>query len=75
VGPYADARDVELAVRSKDGVRFAFVLSHATEPVEVVAHASGVDLLTGRTVRRGETLVLNPTDVLLLRESSPGVPA
>jgi beta-galactosidase len=75
VGPYADARDVELAVRSKDGVRFAFVLSHATEPVEVVAHASGVDLLTGRTVRRGGTLVLNPTDVLLLRESSPGVPA
>jgi beta-galactosidase len=75
VGPYADAGDVELAVRSKDGVRFAFVLSHATEPVEVVAHASGVDLLTGRTVRRGETLVLNPTDVLLLRESSSEVPA
>jgi len=68
VGPYAAARDVELAVRSKDGVRFAFVLSHATEPVEVAAHASGVDLLTGRTVRQGETLVLNPTDVVLLRE-------
>jgi beta-galactosidase len=75
VGPYADTPDVELAVRSKDGVRFAFVLSHATEPVEVAAHASGVDLLTGRTVRRGETLVLNPTDVLLLREDSPEAPA
>jgi beta-galactosidase len=75
VGPYADTPDVELAVRSKDGVRFAFVLSHATEPVEVAAHASGVDLLTGRTVRQGENLVLNPTDVLLLREDSPEAPA
>ena len=75
VGPYADVPDVELAVRSKDGVRFAFVLSHATERVEVAAHASGVDLLTGRTVRRGETLVLDPTDVLLLREDSPEAPA
>jgi beta-galactosidase len=75
VGPYADARDVELAVRSKDGVRFAFLLSHATEPVEVTAHASGVDLLTGRTVRQGETLVLNPTDVVLLREDAPDGPA
>jgi beta-galactosidase len=75
VGPYADAPDVELAVRSKDGVRFAFVLSHATEPVEVAAHASGVDLLTGRTVHKGETLVLNPTDVILLREDAPEVSA
>ncbi|WP_454860705.1 beta-galactosidase trimerization domain-containing protein [Promicromonospora soli] len=75
VGPYADAPDVELAVRSRDGVRFAFVLSHATEPVEVAAHASGVDLLTGRTVHQGETLVLNPTDVVLLREDAPEVPA
>lgn len=74
VGPYADVPDVELAVRSKDGVRFAFVLSHATEPVEVVAHASGVDLLTGRAVRQGETLRLDPTDVVLLREYPRGTP-
>ncbi len=72
VGPYADVRDVELAVRSKDGVRFSFVLSHATEPVEVTAHASGVDLLTGRTVPHGETLRLDPADVVLLREDAPG---
>ncbi|GAA2236401.1 beta-galactosidase [Promicromonospora sukumoe] len=75
VGPYADAPDVELAVRSKDGVRFAFVLSHATGPVEVAAHASGVDLLTGRAVRQGETLRLEPTDVVLLREDPSGEPA
>lgn len=72
VGPYADVPDVELAVRAKDGVRFAFVLSHATEPVEVAAHASGVDLLTGRAVRAGETLQLAPTDVVLLREDAAG---
>lgn len=75
VGPYAGTPDVELAVRSKDGVRFAFVLSHATGPVEVAAHASGVDLLTGRTVRAGETLRLEPTDVVLLREDPSGEPA
>jgi beta-galactosidase len=75
VGPYADVADVELAVRSKDGVRFAFVLSHATERVEVTAHASGVDLLTGRVVRQGETLLLDPTDVVLLREDVPEDPA
>jgi beta-galactosidase len=59
-------------VRSKDGVRFGFVLSHATEPVEVTAHASGVDLLTGRAVRQGETLRLDPTDVVILRDDAPG---
>lgn len=71
IGPYADVPDIELAVRTKDGVRFAFVLSHATEPVDVVAHASGVDLLSGRTIRQGETLRLEPTDVLVLREDAP----
>jgi beta-galactosidase len=48
------------------------VLSHATEPVEVTAHASGVDLLTGRAVRQGETLRLDPTDVVILREDARG---
>jgi beta-galactosidase len=68
VGPYADADDVELAVRAKDGRRFAFVLNHATEVREVATHASGTDLLTGRRVEAGETLRLEPTDVVVLQE-------
>ncbi|MGC5167488.1 beta-galactosidase [Luteimicrobium sp. DT211] len=68
VGPYAGVLDLELAVRERDGVRTAFLLHHGLEPVEVAAHASGVDLLTGRELRRGETLRLDPTDVVVLRE-------
>ncbi|WP_402462509.1 beta-galactosidase [Isoptericola aurantiacus] len=68
VGPYADAPDVELAVRVKDGRRFAFVLNHSGGDVAVTAHATGTDLLTGRRVVRGEPLHLAPTDVVLLAE-------
>ena len=35
--------------------------------VEVPAHVSGTDLLTGRRVAAGERLRLAPTDVLVLR--------
>ncbi|MCA5892232.1 beta-galactosidase [Isoptericola sp. NEAU-Y5] len=68
VGPYADVPDVELAVRENANGRFAFVLHHGTEPVDVVAHASGTDLLTGRAVTAGEPLHLEPADVVVLRE-------
>jgi beta-galactosidase len=68
VGPYADADDVEIAVRATASRRFAFVLNHATEVREVAAHASGTDLLTGRRVEAGETLRLEPTDVVVLQE-------
>ncbi|MEK8225860.1 Beta-galactosidase C-terminal domain [Oerskovia sp. M15] len=68
VGPYADVADLELAVRERDGERTAFLLNHALEAVEVPAHAAGTDLLTGRRIARGETLRLEPTDVVVLRE-------
>ncbi|SKC74427.1 beta-galactosidase [Krasilnikoviella flava] len=69
VGPYADADDVELAVRvGDDGARTAFVLNHAAVGVDVAAHASGTDLLTGRRVAAGDPLHLEPTDVVVLRE-------
>ncbi|MCK9792868.1 beta-galactosidase [Isoptericola sp. 4D.3] len=72
VGPYADVDDVELAVREgADGARTAFVLNHAAVVVDVVAHASGTDLLTGRRVVAGETLRLEPADVVVLREETP----
>ncbi|GAB3175405.1 hypothetical protein GCM10027059_49020 [Myceligenerans halotolerans] len=72
VGPYASWPDVELTVRERDGERWSFVLNHGTGEVEVPAHASGTDLLTGRQVVRGETLLLAPNEVVLLRESEEG---
>jgi len=71
VGPYADVEDVELAVRDGEHGRTAFVLNHRTDAVDVVAHAAGTDLLTGRRVAAGETLHLEPTDVVVLREDRP----
>ena len=68
VGPYAAAHDLEFAVREGDGGRFAFLLHHGLEPVEVVAHASGVDLLTDARIERGQTLTIAPRDVIVLRE-------
>lgn len=66
VGPYADAPGLEHAVREVDGRRYDFLLHHGDARVEVVAHADGTDLLTGRRVTAGETLALDPTDVVVL---------
>ena len=68
VGPYADVTDLELTVRERDGERTSFLLNHALVSVEVSAHVSGTDLLTGRRIERGEVLRLAPTDVIVLRE-------
>ena len=67
-GAYADVTDLELTVRERDGERTAFLLNHALARVEVPAHASGTDLLTGRRIERGDLLRLEPTDVIVLRE-------
>jgi len=68
VGPYADAPGLEHAVRrADDGVQVDLLLHHGDEAVEVRAHASGADLLTGRRVAAGEALRLEPTDVMVLR--------
>jgi beta-galactosidase len=66
VGPYADVPGLEHTTREIDGRRYDFLLHHGEKAVEVQAHADGVDLLSGRTVRRGETLTFEPTDVVVL---------
>ncbi|QTE29386.1 beta-galactosidase [Pengzhenrongella sicca] len=68
VGPYADLTDLEMTVRTRAGERTAFLLNHSLDAVEVPAHASGTDLLTGRRIERGDLLRLEPTDVVVLRE-------
>jgi beta-galactosidase len=67
VGPYAATPGLEHAVRETGGRRVEFLLHHGDEAVDVPAHADGSDLLTGRRIARGETLHLEPTDVLVLQ--------
>ncbi|MEU8002464.1 beta-galactosidase [Catellatospora sp. NPDC049111] len=68
LGPYADVPDLEAAVRvAPDGTRLLFLLNHATAPAEVAACATGLDLLTGERVSRGQPLVLDPAGVMVIR--------
>ncbi|MFC7243774.1 Beta-galactosidase C-terminal domain [Catellatospora aurea] len=68
VGPYADVPDLETAVRvAPDGTRLLFLLNHATAAVEVVACATGLDLLSGQRMSRGRPLVLDPAGVMVIR--------
>lgn len=72
LGPYADVPGLELASRiSPSGTAIDFVLHHGREPVTVAWHADGIDLLTGRSLRAGERVTMNPTDVVVLRRAAP----
>ena len=67
-GPYPDVPDLETAVRvTPDGTRLLFLLNHRAEPVDVVAHPGGVDLLTGGRIDRGQPICLGPRGVVVLR--------
>ncbi|MET8547524.1 beta-galactosidase [Micromonospora zamorensis] len=69
LGPYPDTPDLESAVRvAPDGSRLLFLLNHRTEPVEVTAPTSGVDLLTGDRTPTGSALRLPAYGVVVLRE-------
>jgi beta-galactosidase len=68
-GPYPDVPDLESATRvTPDGTRLRFLLNHAASAVTVDACASGVDLLTGASITRGEPLHLDARAVVVIRE-------
>lgn len=69
VGPYADVAGLEHAVRVVDGRPYHLLLHHGDEHVEVAAPVAGVDLLTGRRLAEGDTLGMDPTDVVVLAAS------
>lgn len=52
--PYKDLLEVpkecEIAVRSKDGERYLFVLNYSKEPVRILFHKESLDLYTKETV-------------------------
>jgi beta-galactosidase len=68
-GPYPDVPDLETAVRvTCAGTHLLFLLNHNPEPVEVVARAGGVDLLTGARVHIGQVIRLDARGVMVLRQ-------
>ncbi|QFZ18279.1 beta-galactosidase [Saccharothrix syringae] len=67
-GPLADVPDVEAVTRAgADGTRWLYVLNHG-ERRAVACPVSGVDVLSGRELVAGEELVLEPADVLVVRQ-------
>ncbi|CAM5340941.1 beta-galactosidase [Streptomyces aurantiogriseus] len=68
LGPYADQPTVETATRvTTDGMHLLFLLNHAPVTAHLSAHATGTDLFTGKRVRQGESLVLDPLGVAVLQ--------
>ncbi|WP_020122169.1 beta-galactosidase [Streptomyces canus] len=68
IGPYADHEGLETATRvAPDGTRLRFLLNHTAEPVELTAHDTATDLLTGKRTEAGDPLTLDPRGVAVLR--------
>lgn len=68
-GRSPDLPDLETAVRvAPDGTRLLFLLNHRAQPVEVAAPGSGVDLLSGDRIGRGQQIRLDQYGVVVLRE-------
>jgi beta-galactosidase len=67
-GPLADVPDVEAVERvAPDGTRYLFVLNHGRTTRTIPSPVDGTDLLTGRVVRAGVGVVLEPAAVLIVR--------
>ncbi|MER7562348.1 beta-galactosidase [Streptomyces sp. NPDC097941] len=68
IGPYAGHEGLEVAARTAtDGSRLLFLLNHAELEVELAAHATATDLLTGKRTEMGAPLALDPRGVAVLR--------
>ncbi|MEU0943167.1 beta-galactosidase [Streptomyces canus] len=68
IGPYAGHEGLETATRvAPDGTRLRFLLNHTAAPVELTAHDTATDLLTGKRTEAGDPLTLDPRGVAVLR--------
>ncbi|MFE3033883.1 beta-galactosidase [Streptomyces canus] len=68
IGPYADHEGLETATRvAPDGTRLRFLLNHTAEPVQLTAHDTATDLLTGKRTEAGDPLTLDPRGIAVLR--------
>ena len=60
-------RGLEALERHRDDTTYLFLLNHGESEVSVEVDRDGRSLLDGRDVTHGETLVLAPTDVVIVR--------
>jgi hypothetical protein len=60
-------RGLEAVKRHRDDTTYLFLLNHGESEVSIEIDCDGRSLLDGRDVTRGETLVLAPTDVVIVR--------
>ncbi|MFF4058875.1 beta-galactosidase [Streptomyces sp. NPDC001668] len=68
IGPYAGHEGLETATRvAPDGTRLLFVLNHTDSTVELRAHTTATDLLTGKRAEAGAPFALDPRGVAVLR--------
>ncbi len=57
---------VEATLRENKDKKYLFLLNHAADTKTVIAEADYFDLLSGKAIRKGEEMVLNKTDVMIL---------
>lgn len=62
-----DAKYIETAIREKDGVKFLFILNHCDEKKEIRIPVDGQEIITSRTFKQGESIVLEKYDVMIIR--------
>jgi beta-galactosidase len=68
IGPYSDEPELEYSVREGESGRISFLLNHADAAVTVQVHTSGTDLLTDTAIAVGESMTIQPKDVVVIRE-------
>ena len=61
---------VEATLRYNDKNQYLFLLNHNQFAVTVTMDRDGVDIITGRTYQKGETVVMEKTDVIILEHPS-----
>ncbi len=71
VGPYADERDLEHAVRDAKAGRVHFLLNHAPEERTIALHAAGTEMRTGERLEAGESVSLEAHGVLVWKQDPP----
>ncbi|WP_338895083.1 beta-galactosidase trimerization domain-containing protein [Streptomyces sp. TG1A-60] len=64
---HAAPRGVEVTERNSETSAYLFLLNHRQDKATVTLDRSGTDLITGRHLEAGETLVLDAADVAVVR--------
>ena len=63
---FAAYSGIEATLRQKGKNSYLFLISHNTEPAEVIVESAATDILTGKTYHAGDALILNAYGVAIL---------